>query len=78
MQLLRDIYNKNEIATFSDAKIAPKNIRISNTNKSIFRHLNINSLRNKFDLLCKQIKGPIDFFMISETKLNDSFPQGHF
>ena len=66
------------IATFSDAKKTLKNIRISNINKLIFGHLNINSLRNKFDLLCEQIKGSIDIFMISETKLDDSFPQGQF
>ena len=66
------------IATFSDAKKAAKNIRINNVNKLIFGHLNINSLRNKFDLLYEQIKGSIGIFMISETKLDDSFPQGQF
>ena len=66
------------IATFSDAKKTLKNIRVSNINKFIFGHLNINSSKNKFDLLCEQIKGSIDIFMISETKLDDSFPQGQF
>ena len=66
------------IATFSDAKNTLKNIRISNINKLIFGHLNINRLRNKFDLLCEQIKGSIDILMISETKLDDSFPGFHF
>ena len=42
----------------------------------VFGHLNINSLRTKFDFLCEQIKGPMDDFMISESKLNDSFPHG--
>ena len=50
-----------------------KNIRISNINKLIFGYLDINSLRNKFDHLCEQIKGSIDIFMISKTKLEDSF-----
>ena len=63
---------------FSDAKKALRNVRISNINRLIFGHLNINSLRNKFDLLCEQIKDSIDIFMISETKLDDSFPQGQF
>ena len=63
---------------FSDAKKALRNVRISNINRLIFGYLNINSLRNKFDLLCQQIKGSIDIFMISETKLDDSFPQGPF
>ena len=63
---------------FSDAKKALRNVRFTNINRLIFGHLNINSLRNKFDLLCEQIKGSIDMFMISETKLDDSFPQGQF
>ena len=63
---------------FLDAKNVLRNVRISNINRLIFGHLNINSLRNKFNLLCEQIKGSIDIFMISETKLDDSFPQGQF
>ena len=41
-------------------------------------HLNINSLRNKFDSLVDQIKGNIDILVISETKLDESFPVGQF
>ena len=29
-------------------------------------------------MICEQIKGSIDIFMISETKFDDSFPQGQF
>ena len=47
-------------------------------NKLIFAHSNINSLRNKFDLLSKQIKDSMDILIISETKLDDSFPDGQF
>ena len=43
-----------------------------------FGHLNINSLRIKFDFLCEQIKRSIDVFMISESKLDGSFPDGQF
>ena len=53
---IKGTYNENEnvsIATFSDAKKTFKNIRISNINKLIFGYLNINSLRNEFDLLCE-------------------------
>ena len=35
----------------SDVEKSVKNIRISNVNKLIFGHVNINSLRNKFDIL---------------------------
>ena len=62
----------------SDVKKVFKDIRISNMNKLILEHLNINSLRNKFDLLSEQVKGSIDILMVSETKLDDSFPEAQF
>ena len=55
-----------------------KSIRIRNLNKIVKGHLNINSLRNKFDFLVTQVKGYIDILMISETKLDESFPIGQF
>ena len=41
-------------------------------------YLNINSIRSKFEYLKDVIGNNIDVFLISETKLNDSFPQGQF
>ena len=61
-----------------DPKQILKNIRNSNVNKLTFGHLNINSLRNKFDQLTEMLKGFVDIFLISESKLDDSFPEGQF
>ena len=47
-------------------------------NKVIFAHLNINSIRNKFEELISQVKGTVDVLMISETKIDDSFPIANF
>ena len=55
-----------------------KSIRIRNLNRIVIGHLNINSLRNKFDFLVTQVKGYIDILMTSETKLDESFPIGQF
>ena len=55
-----------------------KAIRKRNLNRIVVAHLNINSLRNKFDYLIEQITGNIDILMISETKLDSSFPTGQF
>ena len=41
-------------------------------------HLNMNSLRIKFDILVQKITGNVDNLMISETKLKNSFPDGQF
>ena len=38
----------------------------------------MDSLRNKFDCLDQQITGNVDVFMVSETKLDNSFPVGQF
>ena len=61
-----------------DPKQILKNIRNSNVNKLTFGHLNINSLRNKFDQLTEIVKGFVDIFLTSESKLDDSFPEGQF
>ena len=47
-------------------------------NKLIFAHSSINSLRDKCDFLSKQIKDSIGTLMISETKLDYSFPDAQF
>ena len=62
----------------SDVKKALKDIRIGDMSKLIFGHLNISSLRNKFDLFSEQVKGSIDILMVSRTKLDDSFPEAQF
>ena len=53
-------------------------IRIKNANQLIIGHLNINSFQNKFEMLEEIIKEKIDIFLISETKLDSSFPSGQF
>ena len=53
-------------------------LRKDNVDRLIFAHLNINSIRNKFDNLSQLIRGKIDVLLISETKINDSFPKGQF
>ena len=41
-------------------------------------HININSIRNKFEMLSNNIKGNLDILMISETKLDSTFPSNQF
>ena len=53
-------------------------IRNCNLNRLVVAHLNINSLRLKFDRLGQKIPGNVDILMISETKLDNSFPEGQF
>lgn len=53
-------------------------LKSNHPNRLIIGHLNINSLRHKFDFLRHEINGKIDILMISETKLDSSFPIAQF
>ena len=53
-------------------------MRIKHANKLVIVHLNINSLGNKFEFLVEFITGKVDILMISETKIDESFPLGKF
>ena len=41
-------------------------------------HLNVSSLRNKFESLNELIKDIFDIFLVSESKLDSSFPDSQF
>ena len=55
-----------------------KDIRQNNINRPILGQLNINSIRNKFSFLASQIGNNLDVLLISETKLDDTFPTAQF
>ena len=55
-----------------------KKMKLTNANKIIIGHLNINSMRNKIEDLKYLIAENIDILLISETKLNNTFPESQF
>ena len=61
-----------------DAFSLLRNQRLDYPKNVIFGHLNINSLRNKFESVSELIKGKFDIFLINETKLDASFPSNQF
>ena len=65
-ELNLDLYSNNE------------NIRSKNPNRLIIVQLQINSLRYKFDSLVKILHSNVDILLISETKINSSFPTTQF
>ena len=71
-ECLSDTLEKAKSGTNSSLQ----NILKDNLNNLIFAHLNINPIRNKFDSLVDIIKENIDILMISETEVDDSFPNG--
>ena len=47
--------------------------------KNIFLgHLNLNSIKNKFEYVWELIKDTFDKFLLSESKLDSSFPDDQF
>ena len=51
---------------------------IKKPNKIMIADLNINSIRNKFEMLSLSFNGVIDILTISETKVDDSSPTEQF
>ena len=63
---------------YYECNITLKTIPSDNVNKLIFAHLNINSTKIKSGFLVTQVKDKIDIQIISETKMDESFPKGYF
>ena len=55
-----------------------RDIRVKNLNNVIIGHLNINSLRYKFQALVDLIHEHLDILIIGETKLDHTFPENQF
>ena len=55
-----------------------REIRIRNPKKVTMGHLNINSIPNKFEGIMGIVGKDLDIFLISETKIDDSFPNTQF
>ena len=48
-------------------------LRLKNPNRIIIGHLNLNSIRNKFEELKLLVKDSLDLIIITETKIDNSF-----
>ena len=68
----------NQTVNMKNTNMHLKAIRLKNVNKPMIAHLNINSLRNKFEFLISLSEDNLDVLMISETKLDESFPTNQF
>ena len=66
--------NQPEMSTFSNdnnrsnATETLQNIRLGNPNRIMIGQLNINSIRNNFEMLTSIITNEIDVLLLSETK----------
>ena len=72
----KECYTESELT--SNTSLSLNEVRRKYSNKIILAHININSIRNKFEMLCEFIDGNIDILLISETKIDESFPPSQF
>ena len=71
---VQSISTDSTLTNYSQFKI----IRTRNPSNVIMGNININSLSSKFDQLKVFIQGVFDIFIITETKLDDTFPISQF
>ena len=55
-----------------------KTTRIANINRLMIDHMNINSIRNIFEMLSNSMKGNLDILMISKIKLDSTFQSSQY
>ena len=67
-----------DMEIFKTAEEELNDLKINNSNRIIIGHININSIRNKFDDLQHIVRDKIDILLVSETKIDNSFPDGQF
>ena len=67
----------NEKVTEKDSDFLPI-LRVKNVIRLIIGNLNINSISNKFDQLKLFVQGKVDILIVTETKLDSTFPTSQF
>ena len=68
----KDDVNYNEVTQVL------KKIRLSNVNRVIIGHLNVNFFAPKFDAIKTIIPGNVDIMIFGETKLDSTYPTAQF
>ena len=71
-----NLHNQEESQTVVDKKLIAN--LDQNPHRIVIGHLNINSIRNKFESLVRFVDNNLDILMVSETKIDDTFPESQF
>ena len=53
-------------------------LKKKNIERPVIAHLNINSISSKFEPLMSLVKDNVDLLVITESKIDDTFPMGQF
>ena len=71
-------YENAKSSESSNALSALDRFRLNNADMLIIGHLNVNSLRNKFEMLREVAQDRLDILLISEATVDPSFPSNQF
>ena len=69
-----NLYDIVEINDISDPNCVLKSIKNKSNNRLVIGSIHINRIHKKFDSLVSMIKGVINILIITETKIDNSFP----
>ena len=78
------VFSDTDVDKTFDKNPSPNNVfdvltfRTENIDNVLFATLNVNSLPNKFDQIKTMIQGRVDILIITESKLDETFPEGQF
>ena len=70
--------NVSSLEDIDDPQSILKDLKEKNLDRPVIAHLNINSVSSKFEPLMSMIKENLDFLLVTESKLDDTFPMGQF
>ena len=65
----KSISNANTLNEANNENNVLRNLRLKSSNKALIDHININSLRRKFELLTEMVQDKVDLLMIFATKI---------
>ena len=78
MQPEYPVIQNTDIENEESAYFLLQNLRIKNWNMIIVGYLNINSVKNKIHELADLVTGKVDILLISESKIDNTFPTTQF
>ena len=71
-------FDESVVCDFGNFVNSIKDLRLRNVNRVLIGNININSIPNKFSQLKELVLKYVDILVITETKLDDSFPNAQF
>ena len=73
-----DLSGHDTINLTEDPRMVLSKLRANNPNRPILGHLNVNFLASKLESLKDLIKDKLDILVVTETKIDESYPTSQF